>query len=215
MSRQITATINHTMRAGRKRTFDTTEALDKAMRVFWRNGYAGTSMNDLTQALGIAKPSLYAAFGNKEDLYAAALEHYMATYGAPLQRRLREPADAPLAQRLRAYLDGILDLIADTQSPRGCLFVKSSCELGGSAMPAQAAASLHDMGLANEQALTDLLASERRHGRLPQQADPRQVAGLVIATIYGLSVLARQGKPRDELDAVADAFVATLLPPQP
>ncbi len=214
MSRQVTATINHTMRAGRKRTFDTTDALDKAMRVFWRNGYAGTSMNDLTQALGIAKPSLYAAFGNKEDLYAAALEHYMAQYGAPLQRRLREPADAPLAQRLRNYLDGVLDLIADTGSPRGCLFVKSSCELGGSAMPEQAAAALHDMDLANEKALTDVLASERRHGRLQGHADPRHIAGLVIATIYGLSVLARQGRPRAQLDAVADALIVTLLPSQ-
>ena len=121
------------MSAGRKRAFDKAEALDKAMRFFWDNGYSGTSVNDLSAALGINKPSLYAAFGNKERLFATALEHYMTQYGAPLMERLAQPEEAPLAERMRSYLLGIVNLVSDTESPKGCLFVKSNCESGSAA----------------------------------------------------------------------------------
>ena len=202
------------MSAGRKRAFDKAEALDKAMRVFWENGYSGTSVNDLTKALGINKPSLYAAFGNKEHLFATALEHYMSRYGAPLMERLARPEEAPLAERLRSYLLGIVDLISGAESPKGCLFVKSNCESGGAAMPQGVSASLHDMGTAAEQALTDRLEAEQQGGQLPANTDPRDLAGYLLSVMYGLSVLARRGKSSEELEAVVEFTIDALpLPP--
>ncbi len=198
------------MSAGRKRAFDKAEALDKAMRVFWDNGYSGTSVNDLTAALGINKPSLYAAFGNKERLFTTALEHYMSRYGAPLMERLAGPEEAPLAERLRAYLLGIVNLVSDRELPKGCLFVKSSCESGGAAMPEGVSASLQDMGSAFEQALTERLEAERKCGQLLPTTDPRDLAGYLLSVMYGLTVLARRGKSREELEAIVEVTINAL-----
>lgn len=202
------------MKAGRKRTFDKTEALDKAMRVFWLNGYSGTSVNDITEALGINKPSLYAAFGNKEQLFATALDHYMSQYGAPLLERLTQPADAPLTVRMRAYLLGIVNLVSNKESPKGCLFVRSSCESGSAAMPKDVSISLHDMGLIAEQALTEFLEAEQKQGQLLPSANPRDIAGYLLSVMYGLSVLARRGKIRKELDKIVEFTIDTLPVPQ-
>lgn len=198
------------MNAGRKRAFDKEEALDKAMRVFWENGFAGTSLADLTSALGINKPSLYAAFGNKEQLFATALEHYMDQYGSPNLRRLTDPPDAPLKGRLRAYLFGIIDVVTDCESPKGCLFVKSSCESGSAAIPSEITSLLQDMGLTNEMVLTDLLEAERLRGQLPEDAQVQDITGYLLSVMYGLSVLARCGKTKEALKAVADMAVSAL-----
>lgn len=198
------------MTAGRKRAFDKAEALDKAMRVFWSNGYSGTSMSDLTSALGINKPSLYAAFGNKEQLFVAALEHYISHYGTPLLDHLTQPEEAPLPERLRAYFLGIIDLVSDSKTPKGCLFVKSSCESGGAAVPEEVSGSLQEMGLGNEQFLTDFLKAEQRRGQLPPGTRPKEMAGYLLSLMYGLSVLARRGKPRKELKAVVEVAIQIL-----
>jgi AcrR family transcriptional regulator len=198
------------MSVGRKRAFDKAEALETAMRVFWDKGFNGTSLTDLTSALGVNKPSLYAAFGNKEQLFAAALEHYMAQYGAPLLQRLAKPMDAPLSERVRAYLFGILDLVSDSGTPKGCLFVRSSCESGSAAVPEQISAMLQDMGLDSERNLTDLLKAEQQRGQLPPGAHPEAIAGYLLSVMYGLSVLARRGKPREELNAIVDTAVRML-----
>jgi len=198
------------MNAGRKRAFDKEEALDKAMRVFWENGYTGTSLADLTSALGINKPSLYAAFGNKEQLFSTALEHYMNHHRAQKLPGLTDPPDAPLKERLRAYLFGVIDVVTDCESPKGCLFVKSSCESGSAAIPSEITSSLRDMGLANEMALTNLLEAERLRGQLPEDAQVQDIAGYLMSVMSGISVLARRGKTKKELKAVADIAVNAM-----
>lgn len=198
------------MTAGRKRTFDTAQALDRAMRVFWHNGYSGTSMTDLTAALGINKPSLYAAFGNKEQLFDAAVRHYMAQYGAPLFERLTASTDIPLIERLRSYLYGITDLVSASGSPKGCLFVKSSCESGGAAIPDDVASSLREIGHDSEQALIDFFGAEQARGQLSADADPCAIAAYLLSVMYGLAVMARRGKSRRELEAIADTSIQTL-----
>lgn len=192
------------MAAGRKRGFDKAEALDKAMRAFWASGYAGTSIRDLTAALGINKPSLYAAFGNKEQLFNAAIEHYMAHYGAPKWSELTEPADAPLETRLRAYLYSIIDLITGTESPPGCLFVKSSCESGSASMPDDITTALQEMGHASEEALIRFLNAEKRRGGLSKDARAKEIADYILSVMYGLSVLAKRKKSKRELRAIVD-----------
>jgi len=198
------------MNAGRKRAFDKNEALDKAMRVFWENGYAGTSLAQLTSALSINKPSLYAAFGNKEQLFATAMEHYIDQYAAPNLRQLTGSSDEPLKDRLRTYLFGIIDVISNCESPKGCMFVKSSCESGGVATPDKITKSLQDMGMANEMALNNLLKAERLNGQLPEDTPVHDITAYLLSITYGLTVLAQRGKTKEELMTVAEMAVSTL-----
>jgi AcrR family transcriptional regulator len=198
------------MNAGRKRSFSKEEALDTAMRVFWENGYAGTSLAQLTSALGINKPSLYAAFGNKEQLFTTAMEHYMDCYAAAPMQALIQTTDLPLKQRLRAYFLGIIDVICDCDSPKGCMYVKSSCESGSAAVPGEITNDLQDMGLASEMALASLLETEQRKGQLPADMQVNETTAYLLSVTYGLSVLARRGKTKEELAKVADLAVDTL-----
>jgi len=210
MSTEDFETNTESMNAGRKRQFDEQEALDKAMRVFWESGYAGTSVSDLTVALGINKPSLYAAFGNKEQLFRSAVDHYMADYSAPLWQRLLEPADAPLAERIRAYLYSVVDLVSAKDSPQGCLFVKSSCESGSHAMSEDIANALLVQAKATEKHLTDFLKEERSRGNLSAGADTKQLARYLLSVMYGLGVLVKNGGTRRSLRSVADLAAAVI-----
>jgi AcrR family transcriptional regulator len=199
------------MNAGRKRSFCKEQALDKAMHVFWENGYAGTSVAHLTSALGINKPSLYAAFGNKEQLYATAMEHYMDEYTEHILDRLANPPDAPLKERLKSYLLGIIDVICDHESPKGCMFVKSSCESDSIAVPDEISSSLKDMGLASEMAISELLEAEKLRGQLPEDTQVQVITGYLLSVTYGMTVLAGRGQTKEELKAVAEMAV-NLLP---
>ncbi|MCG7943647.1 MAG: TetR/AcrR family transcriptional regulator [Candidatus Thiodiazotropha taylori] len=202
------------MSVGRKRSFDKSEALDKAMRLFWENGYSGTSVSDLTQQLGINKPSLYAAFGNKEKLFQSALERYMACYAAPLLEQLSRPDEQPLAERIRRYMSNIIELVSDKTSPKGCLFVKSSCEAGGTGVPEEVTQALQSMGLDTRQVLTSLFEQEQSRGRLPDTAEANVMADYLMSVLYGISVLARQGRGKDELMTAAEFAISSLLPGQ-
>src|SRR5436190_19772422 len=104
------------MPAGRPRAFDTEKALDKALQVFWRKGYEGTSLSDLTKAMRINRPSLYAAFGNKEALFRKALDRYSQGPSAFWDDALRAPAARAVAERL---LRGTIALLTDPRSARG------------------------------------------------------------------------------------------------
>ena len=198
------------MSAGRKRAFDKEQALDKAMRVFWENGYAGTSLAQLTSELGINKPSLYAAFGNKEQLFSTAMERYMDQYSGPNFRLLTDSSDTPLTERLKAFLFGVIDTVSDADSPKGCMFVRSSCESGGAAIPTKTTSSIQDKGLEIEMALTRLLEAEQLRGQLPEDIQVKDLAGYLLSVMYGLGVLARGGKTKKEMQAVANMAVLTL-----
>src|ERR1700722_19297217 len=115
------------MAAGRPRSFCTEKALDSAMQVFWRKGYEGTSMVDLTEAIGINSPSLYAAFGSKEGLFRAVLERYDARRNAFMAALLAAPTPPGVG---RLFLHGVANCAADTggKNPPGCLLLQSlSC----------------------------------------------------------------------------------------
>jgi len=198
------------MNAGRKRRFDKQEALDKAMRVFWESGYSATSVSDLTAALGINKPSLYSAFGNKEQLFRSAVDHYMTDYGAPLWQKLLEPSDAPLAGRLKAYLYGIVDLVSSKDSPQGCLFVKSTCESGKGAMPEDITHALVDQAKATEAHLVRFLQDEQSKGTLAVDADVKHLAKYVMSVMYGLGVLVKSGSTPRSLRSVADLAIVAV-----
>src|SRR5215204_6288141 len=109
------------MPRGRPREFDIDEALDRALEVFWRRGYEGASLPELTEAMGINRPSLYAAFGNKEALFRKAIDRYVDRTAAPVREALREPMARGVVERL---LCASVDLITDPGHPRGCFLVQ-------------------------------------------------------------------------------------------
>ena len=190
------------MSAGRKRTFDQEQALEAAMRVFWHKGDVGTSLSDLTEALGINKPSLYAAFGNKEQLFASALTRYGRRYGLPHAEKLLEPRDAPLRQRLRAYLASVARMLTDPALPGGCLIAQSSCEAGGGNLPRQASSTLAGVRRETRRVLAEVFRRERTAGRLSPDRDPDELARYVMTLMMGMAVMARSGARLDDLEPV-------------
>src|SRR2546425_3042027 len=114
-------------RMGRPRSFDINRALDRALQVFWRKGYEGTSLSDLTKAVGVNRPSLYAAFGDKESLFRKALDRYLDGPAAYIQEALKEPTARAVVERL---LRGATDLNAAPRNPGGCLMVQSALACG-------------------------------------------------------------------------------------
>src|SRR5688572_5795338 len=112
---------------GRPRAFDTDKALDSAMQVFWNKGYLGTSLSDLTDAMGINRPSLYAAFGNKESLFRQALDRYVKGPSAYFQEALQEPNARAVVERL---FHGMVEMLADPRTPAMCLWVHGALSCG-------------------------------------------------------------------------------------
>lgn len=196
--------------AGRKRSFDKNEALDKAMRVFWDNGYSATSLTDLTGALGINKPSLYAAFGNKEQLFQAAMEHYIDKYGSPLFEHFSRATDVTFSQRLQNYLFAVIELNCSDDSPKGCFLVKSCCETGSVGLPNEITSSMLDRSHDMEKSLCDVVHSEQRRGQLRKDLKAKDIAAYIMSIIYGLSIMARRGKSCSELKSIAKAAIKTM-----
>ena len=199
------------MKAGRKRAFDKDVALDKAMRLFWANGYSGTSLSDLTTTLGINKPSLYAAFGNKEQLFKASLDHYSKCYGEPNLLKLREPEDASLEERLKAYMLSVANLVTDPALPKGCLLVKSTCESGSEAVPEEITYSLKSIKSEKEKTLIALFSKEKKQGALSQDTDVEQLTSYVTAVLYGIGVLAKNGATMKTLQPVIEIAVKAIF----
>lgn len=191
-------------RAGRPRSFDRDAALGQAMRVFWDRGYEATSMGDLTTAMGIGSPSLYAAFGSKEQLFREAVALYDATLGAAVDRALtREPtARAAVAAILRANTR-----IADADGPAGCMIVVAATNCTDANAPVRdLLATRRDEGLRD---LRLRLDRGVRDGDLPPDTDTEAVAAYYTAVNQGLSIRARDGASQAELTRTADLAMAT------
>lgn len=114
------------MPRGRPREFNTEQALFQAMKLFWQQGYQGTSLDDLSKTMGVTKPSLYAAFGDKEQLFLKAFDRYSQLYGGRVQQAVA--AQTNIYQAVKAYLDTIADILSDIDNPAGCLWVNSTSE---------------------------------------------------------------------------------------
>lgn len=199
------------MKAGRKRAFDKDVALDKAMRLFWANGYSGTSISDLTATLGINKPSLYAAFGNKEQLFKASIEHYTECYGEPTLLKLLEPKNANLEERLKAYMLSVASVVTDPALPIGCFFVKSSCESGSEAVPEEITCLLNNMKSEREKTLIAIFSKEQEQGALSQDTDVVDLTSYIIVVLYGIGVLAKNGATMKNLQPVVEIAIKTIF----
>jgi AcrR family transcriptional regulator len=182
---------------GRPREFDTDAALEKAMRLFWAKGYEGTSVADLTGTLGISKPSLYAAFGDKQSLFRAALERYAAGPASYVSTALRQPTARKVAGQL---LKGAADLQAGSRNPGGCLTVNGAIACGYEAEPVRQA--LNEHRVATVALLRRRFEQAKAQHDLPKASDPAALARFLAAVVYGMAVLASGGASRKELEQV-------------
>src|ERR1700733_11285641 len=182
---------------GRPREFDTDTALEKAMRLFWAKGYEGTSVGDLTDTLGISRPSLYAAFGDKQSLFRAALERYAAGPAGYVDTAIAQPTARKVAEPL---LRGAADLQASSRNPGGCLTVNGAIACGDEAEPVRQALNAHRT--AGVALLRRRFEQAKAQHDLPNDSDPAALARFVAAVVYGMAVLASGGASRKELQQV-------------
>jgi len=189
---------------GRPREFDVNEALTAALRVFWRRGYEGASMAELTAEMGIAKPSLYAAFGNKEELFKKALDLYEREKLAYISEALKEPTSRQMAERL---LVGALEMQTSTCDPKGCLGVISAVACGPEASSIRE--DVIERQKSGRQALIDRLGEYKREGDLPADIEPEALARYMTAVLQGLSVQAGAGSSKAELRTLVDMTMRT------
>ena len=187
------------MATGRPREFNADKALGRALKVFWRKGYEGTSLPDLTRAMGINRPSLYAAFGNKEALFRLAIDRYVAQAACRVREALDEPTARQVVQRL--WRESI-DLVTAARNPRGCFLVQGALACGDAADPLRR--EMIKRRSAGEAALRERLVRAQAEGDLPTDADPAALAKFVFALTHGMAVQAASGATREELLRVAE-----------
>lgn len=186
------------MRTGRPRSFCKDEALDRAMNVFWRKGYEGASMADLTQAMGINSPSLYACFGNKEGLFKAVLERYDARRAEFMETVLAAPDAASVAG---TFLYGVAAFAVDTggQNPPGCLMLQGGLSCCQEEIPAELARHRAE----KEAMLRARFERAKAEGDLPPDSDPAALARYLGVTANGMCVQAAAGGTAEQLREVA------------
>ena len=195
------------MNVGRQREFDKQVALDAAMEVFWFNGYSGTSLSDLTEAMGINKPSLYAAFGNKEALFISALNHYVNKHGNPHIEELHAPGRS-LRSRLSAYLKSIARMVSDPSLPGGCFVATTTSEAGGDCLPTGASQAIVSINRLTRSILIDFFHHEASAGHLTNTGSAEVLADYLLTLQYGLAVMARNKVKRETLESIIEYAVA-------
>lgn len=186
------------MPRGRPRRFDTEQAMQQLTATFWTYGYQGTSIDDLERSTGLARTSLYAAFGDKQAMFVRALGCY---WQARMARTRAVLSEAPTARAgITALLGKVVANLSDPAQPPGCLRVNSALEAG--CLDPESSAVLRGMQAELEGAILD---------RLPEtEANTRAVAGFLVVTINGLAVSARMGASRAELESAASLALAAL-----
>lgn len=183
---------------GRPRSFDLDTALDRALQVFWKKGYEGASLFELTRAMRINRPSLYAAFGDKESLFRKALDRY-------LDRETRywlEAVDAPTtADFVKRLLYGAAESMSGSGHPGGCLLVQGAlaCSAQAESVRRELIARRH----AGELAIRDRLKRAKKEGDLPRDADPAALGQYLATVMQGMAVQAAGGVSRSDLIGIA------------
>ena len=183
---------------GRPRAFDPDAALERAMHVFWAKGYEGASLSDLTRAMRINRPSLYAAFGNKEELFRRVLDRYMDGPLAYFGEALAAPKARDVIEQI--FL-GAARMAGDPRFPSGCLMVQGALAVGNSARSVRKEAA--GRRAASEVVLRRRLQRAKREGDLPKNADPAELARYVMTVLRGMAIQGADGASPDQLRRVA------------
>ena len=184
---------------GRPREFDKSKAIDSAMLLFWRKGYEGTSISDLTETLGITRPSLYAAFGNKEQLFRTVLDRYDEGTAEFLTGSLDLPTAREVAEEL---LRGAANFHSNPANPPGCLMVHGA--LVGSDESDLLRRETRDRRARLREAIRERLERALAEGDLPARADPEALARYIVAVMRGMAVEAASGAKGRDLHQIVD-----------
>lgn len=189
---------------GRPREFDIDKAIETATDLFWRKGYEGTSLSDLTGAMRITAPSFYFAFGNKEKLFRKVIEHYYASQMELFERAVREPTVRGVAER---FLYSYADTLTGPSHAPGCLALNSALPCGGDDTVRAWLANLRGELTVR---LRKRFAQARGTSELPINADPGALARYIAVIAWGLAVEAQSGAKRKDLYSAITAGLAAL-----
>jgi AcrR family transcriptional regulator len=184
---------------GRPLAFNQDEALDKALRVFWVRGYEGASMAELTEALGVNKPSIYAAFGNKEELFRKALARYTTGPVAFVGEAMKEPT---ARQAIEKFLMQAVDFFSDKSTPNGCMIVQAALTGGQGSSAIQQ--ELIGYRKSIEASFNERFELAKSQGDLPQHVNTKQLAKYIATIHQGMSVQATSGATKEELKAIVE-----------
>jgi AcrR family transcriptional regulator len=192
---------------GRPRGYDPEVALADALDVFWKDGFAGTSLDDLSEATGMNRPSLYGAFGDKRELYLKSYEHYRALAREKFAKAVTP--DMPLRELLQKFFAAALDLYTSGKDgPRGCFSVMTTAS--EAIFDPVIREKVQEATAALERNFLAIFQNAKEKGELNKSAEPASLATLAVATIHTLALRARTKVPRRQLDGVASAAVDVL-----
>ncbi len=195
-------TTQPTKQRGRPPAFDHEEALEKALKVFWLRGFEGASMAELTEALGINRPSIYAAFGNKEELFRKALGKYLAGPVAYVAEAMKEPTARQVVEKL---LTQSAEVLTNPNNPRGCMIVQGALSCGQGAELIQQELIAYRRNF--EDALRQRFELARSQGDLPNDINASDLAKYVATIHQGMSIQATSGATIEELMPVVQVVL--------
>jgi len=192
----------------RPKSFNTDDALLRAMELFWRQGFHNTGMSELVAAMGISRQSLYDTYGDKTQLFLAALDQYCAALEAQLLAPLKAP-DAGLAA-LHDTAMGVIDFLVQYPERRACLMANTTLELAphDAVVAERVRAHLANMAAAFRHALNNA----RVRGEIATDADPAALADYLVGMVHGLMVLAKSGASRETLHGILHTAATVLKP---
>ena len=179
---------------GRPPAFNHDDALEKALQVFWAHGYEGASMAELTEAMGMNKPSIYAAFGNKEELFRQALNKYMAGPVSYIQEALQQPT---ARQAVEMLLTKSAELLCGCDSPRGCMIVQGALTVGQTGELIKQELVSYRQGF--ESMLKKRCDQAKKESDLAKNVDTAKLAKYIATLHQGISVQASSGASKKEL----------------
>ena len=191
---------------GRPRSFDIDIALDRAVEVFWKHGFEGSSLDELTAAMGLGKPSLYAAFGNKESLYLKALERYVNLLIERHAGLLTDEPDGRCA--VEAFLHSLAEMLTNPSLPGGCFIINGTADCGGASIPVKVELALRKALQGSEMMLRKRLLRAQRDGQLSLNARTEDLAALFASLIAGLAVQAKSGTSEAKLHLIIRTAMA-------
>ena len=193
---------------GRPRAFDRDEVLDRAIITFWACGYSGASMDNLTDSMGINRPSLYAAFGSKHGLFMEVIDRYASTFGRLPLSALKNDLDA--RNVVAAFFEVCIRCATSKGKPRGCLI--ASVATIEATKDTQVKEKLSRIFAETDRGMTDYFRAAQDDGRLSDDHDPQALARMVISITHSIATRARAGASRKQLSVMTNDFMAVLFP---
>lgn len=199
-------------RRGRPRAYEPDVALGKALDLFRRQGFAATSLDDLSEATGMNRPSLYSAFGDKRELYIKSYQRYREDARASMVEIFRQ--EMPVRQRLeRIYASALNIYLSGETGPRGCFTVVTAASeaVGDPEIRAMVLEGLSEL----DKAFANCFRRAKEKGELPASADPAILAQLASATVHTIAIRSRARVPRKELEAIVKGAIDVMVGAKP